>query len=443
MNPRILIVEDDPTLRMALLDTLETAGFQCFEASNGKQALLQLMHQDIEVIVSDVQMDVMDGNELLKATREKYPSIPFVMMTAHASVERAVAAMRDGATDYLQKPFEARSLVATVERMVKRSGLDYSEMIAEDAKTKRILEIVRRVAPSDASIMISGESGTGKEVLAKAIHEFSNRSDKPFVALNCAAIPENMLEAILFGYEKGAFTGATTAREGKFEQANGGTLLLDEISEMALELQSKLLRVLQEQEVERLGGKATTPLDVRVLATTNRHLTTEVGEGRFREDLYFRLNVFPIELPALRERCDDIIPLAYRFIDRYRSGKPLTLSPASEQKLLSHGWRGNIRELGNCIHRACILAPGSEITPNDIVFDALVDNDCVSSIKQDESGPEGLKGSERDMILSALRDSNGNRKLASERLGISGRTLRYKLAKYKEQGIEIPVASVA
>ena len=443
MNPRILIVEDDPTLRMALLDTLETAGFQVFEACNGKEALLQLMHQDVEVIVSDVQMDVMDGNELLKATREKYPSIPFVMMTAHASVERAVAAMRDGATDYLQKPFEARSLVATVERMVKRSGLDSSEMVAEDAKTKRILEIVRRVAPSDASIMISGESGTGKEVLAKAIHEFSNRSDKPFVALNCAAIPENMLEAILFGYEKGAFTGATTAREGKFEQANGGTLLLDEISEMALELQSKLLRVLQEQEVERLGGKATIPLDVRVLATTNRHLTTEVGEGRFREDLYFRLNVFPIELPALRERCDDIIPLAYRFIDRYRSGKPLTLSPASEQKLLSHGWRGNIRELGNCIHRACILAPGSEITPNDIVFDALVDNDCVSSIKQDESGPEGLKGSERDMILSALRDSNGNRKLASERLGISGRTLRYKLAKYKEQGIEIPVASVA
>jgi two-component system response regulator FlrC len=443
MNPRILIVEDDPTLRMALLDTLESAGFQVFEACNGKEALLQLMHQDIEVIVSDVQMDVMDGNELLKATREKYASIPFVMMTAHASVERAVAAMRDGATDYLQKPFEATSLVSTVKRMIKRSGLDSREMIAEDAKTKRILDIVERVAPSDASIMISGESGTGKEVLAKTIHEYSDRSDKPFVALNCAAIPENMLEAILFGYEKGAFTGATAAREGKFEQANGGTLLLDEISEMALELQAKLLRVLQEQEVERLGGKATIPLDVRVLATTNRHLTAEVAEGRFREDLYFRLNVFPIELPALRERRDDIIPLVYRFIERYRSGKPLTLSSASEKQLLSHGWRGNIRELGNCIHRACILAPGSEITPSDIVFDALVDNDYFTPTKQDESGPEDLKGSERDMILSALRDSNGNRKLASERLGISGRTLRYKLAKYKEQGIEIPVASVA
>ena len=443
MNPRILIVEDDPTLRMALLDTLEAADFQVFEACNGKEALLQLMHQDIDVIVSDVQMDGMDGNELLKATREKYPSIPFVMMTAHASVERAVAAMRDGATDYLQKPFEAASLVSTVTRMAKRLGLDSGEMIAEDAKTKQILEIVRRVAPSDASIMISGESGTGKEVLAKKIHECSSRTDQPFVALNCAAIPENMLEAILFGYEKGAFTGAATAREGKFEQANGGTLLLDEISEMALELQAKLLRVLQEQEVERLGGKAAIPLDVRVLATTNRHLTAEVAEGRFREDLYFRLNVFPIELPPLRERCDDIIPLAYRFIERYRAGKPLTLSAASGQQLLSHGWRGNIRELGNCIHRACILAPGSEITPNDIVFDALVDTECSRPAAQHGSAPDDLKGSERDMIISALRDSNGNRKLASERLGISGRTLRYKLAKYKEQGIEIPVASVA
>ena len=443
MNPRILIVEDDPTLRMALVDTLEEADFQVFEACNGKEGLLQLMHEDIDVIVSDIQMDVMDGNQLLKAAREKYPSIPFVMMTAHASVESAVAAMRDGATDYLQKPFEAASLVNTVKRMAKRSGFDSGEMIAEDPKTKRILEIVKRVAPSDASIMISGESGTGKEVLSKTIHECSNRKDKPFVALNCAAIPENMLEAILFGYEKGAFTGATSAREGKFEQANGGTLLLDEISEMALELQAKLLRVLQEQEVERLGGKTTIPLNVRVLATTNRHLTTEVAEGRFREDLYFRLNVFPIDLPPLRERREDIIPLAYRFIDRYAVGKSVVLSSAAEQELLSHGWRGNIRELGNCIHRACILAPGQEITPNDIVFDALVEPSYSSAANQDKPVSENLKGNEQEMILSALRESNGNRKIASERLGISGRTLRYKLAKYKDQGIEIPTASLA
>ena len=431
---RVLIVEDDPTLRMALVDTLETAGFEVFEAVNGKEALLQLMHHDVEAIVSDVQMDVMDGEELLTQVRNRYPSIPFLMMTAHASIERAVSAIRDGAVDYLQKPFEAAALVSAVERMTIGSKLDSGAMIAEDPATKSILEIARRVAPSDASIMISGESGTGKEVLAKTIHELSDRSDGPFVALNCAAIPENMLEAILFGYEKGAFTGAQVAREGKFEQANGGTLLLDEISEMALELQSKLLRVLQEQEVERLGGKSVIPLNVRVLATTNRKLTEEVASGRFREDLYFRLNVFPMELPPLRARREDIIPLSHRFIKAYAAERALDLSSSAEDKLMSHGWRGNIRELGNCIHRACILATGSTITPSDLVFDELTS----SSSSSDQPAGDDLKGNERDLILAALRDSNGNRKLASERLGISGRTLRYKLAKYKEDGITIP-----
>jgi two-component system response regulator FlrC len=379
-------------------------------------------------------MDVMDGDELLTQVRNRYPSIPFLMMTAHASIERAVSAIRDGAVDYLQKPFEAAALVSAVERMTIGSKLDSGMMIAEDPATKSILDVARRVAPSDASIMISGESGTGKEVLAKTIHEFSNRADGPFVALNCAAIPENMLEAILFGYEKGAFTGAQVAREGKFEQANGGTLLLDEISEMALELQSKLLRVLQEQEVERLGGKSVIPLNVRVLATTNRKLTEEVASGRFREDLYFRLNVFPMELPPLRARREDIIPLSHRFIKAYAAERALDLSTSAEGKLMSHGWRGNIRELGNCIHRACILASGSTITPSDLVFDELT----TSSSSSDQPAGDDLKGNERDLILAALRDSNGNRKLASERLGISGRTLRYKLAKYKEDGITIP-----
>ena len=431
---RVLIVEDDPTLRMALVDTLETAGFEVFEAIHGKEALFQLMHHDVDAIVSDVQMDVMDGDELLSQVRNRYPSIPFLMMTAHASIERAVSAIRDGAVDYLQKPFEAAALVSAVERMTIGSKLDSGMMIAEDPATKSILDVARRVAPSDASIMISGESGTGKEVLAKTIHEFSNRADGPFVALNCAAIPENMLEAILFGYEKGAFTGAQVAREGKFEQANGGTLLLDEISEMALELQSKLLRVLQEQEVERLGGKSVIPLNVRVLATTNRKLTEEVASGRFREDLYFRLNVFPMELPPLRARREDIIPLSHRFIKAYAAERALDLSTSAEGKLMSHGWRGNIRELGNCIHRACILAAGSTITPSDLVFDELTS----SSSSSDQPAGDDLKGNERDLILAALRDSNGNRKLASERLGISGRTLRYKLAKYKEDGITIP-----
>ena len=443
MSSNVLIVEDDPTLRMALRDTLEGAEFKVFEAVNGKEGLLQLMHEDIDVVVSDVQMDVMDGNQLLRTTREKYPSIPFVMMTAHANVERAVAAMRDGATDYLQKPFDASALVETVNRMVKRSSLGANSMVAEDPKTKSILDIVRRVAPSIASIMISGESGTGKEVLARTIHEFSDRSEEPFVAINCAAIPENMLEAILFGYEKGAFTGATTAREGKFEQANGGTLLLDEISEMALDLQAKLLRVLQEQEIERLGGKSVTKVDVRVLATTNRRLIEEVSAGRFREDLYFRLNVFPIEVPPLRERPKDIVPLANRFIERYATTNSLSMTSEAENQLLAHSWRGNIRELGNCIHRACILSSGHEITAEELVFDELADQSSQANMAMELTVPDDLKVSEREMIISALRESNGNRKVASERLGISGRTLRYKLAKYKEQGIEVPIASVA
>ena len=431
---RVLIVEDDPTLRMALVDTLEVAGYQVYEAINGKEALLQLMHHDVEAIVSDVQMDVMDGDELLAQVRDRYPSIPFLMMTAHASIERAVSAIRDGAVDYLQKPFEASDLVISVARMTAGSMVGSSAMVAEDPATKSILEVARRVAPSDASIMISGESGTGKEVLAKTIHELSNRADKPFVALNCAAIPENMLEAILFGYEKGAFTGAQTAREGKFEQANGGTLLLDEISEMALELQAKLLRVLQEQEVERLGGKSLIPLDVRVLATTNRRLTHEVASGRFREDLYFRLNVFPMELPPLRARPEDIIPLSLRFIKVYAADRALDLPSDAQKKLMSHSWRGNIRELGNCIHRACILATGSTITPSDLIFDELTS----SSEPYERPAADDLKASERDLILATLRDANGNRKVASERLGISGRTLRYKIAKYKEEGINIP-----
>ena len=431
---RVLIVEDDPTLRMALVDTLEVAGYQVYEAINGKEALLQLMHHDVEASVSDVQMDVMDGDELLAQVRDRYPSIPFLMMTARASIERAVSAIRDGAVDYLQKPFEASDLVISVARMTAGSMVGSSAMVAEDPATKSILEVARRVAPSDASIMISGESGTGKEVLAKTIHELSNRADKPFVALNCAAIPENMLEAILFGYEKGAFTGAQTAREGKFEQANGGTLLLDEISEMALELQAKLLRVLQEQEVERLGGKSLIPLDVRVLATTNRRLTHEVASGRFREDLYFRLNVFPMELPPLRARPEDIIPLSLRFIKVYAADRALDLPSDAQKKLMSHSWRGNIRELGNCIHRACILATGSTITPSDLIFDELTS----SSEPYERPAADDLKASERDLILATLRDANGNRKVASERLGISGRTLRYKIAKYKEEGINIP-----
>ena len=295
---RLLIVEDDPTLRMALVDTLAGSDTEIFEAPNGKEALALLMRENIDLVLSDVQMDEMDGTALLAHVRQHFPNLPFVMMTAHGTVQHAVAAMRDGATDYLQKPFEAAVLRELVDRMAAASRVSGQDVIAEDPATQAVFNLAARVAQTDAAVMISGESGTGKEVLARVIHEQSIRASGPFVALNCAAIPETMLESILFGYEKGAFTGAQSSQPGKFEQANGGTLLLDEISEMALELQAKLLRVLQEREVERLGGKATIPLDVRVLATTNRSLSEEVAAGRFREDLYFRLNVFPLSAGA-------------------------------------------------------------------------------------------------------------------------------------------------
>lgn len=459
---RVLIVEDDATLRRALCDTIEFGGYQVIDASNGKEALVHLERESVDLVISDVQMDEMDGTELLQAVRRRSPQLPFVMMTAHGSVRDAVQAMRDGATDYLQKPFEAEVLLDMVSRMESQIPVvDSGEMVAEDPVSKRVLEVCQRVAASDATVLVSGESGTGKEVLARAIHRYSARADGPFIALNCAAIPENMLEAILFGYEKGAFTGAYQARPGKFEQANGGTLLLDEISEMALDLQAKLLRVLQEREVERLGGNKLIALDVRVVATTNRILTEEVAAGRFREDLYYRLNVFPIALPPLRERVADILPLAARFLARHAGERRLVLGESAKQRLLAHPWRGNVRELDNCMQRAAILATGEQVDACAISFDETpvqrtalptarayaetiapsTAQPTADAAKQPALGGD-LKLRERELILDALHAVRGNRKLACERLGISGRTLRYKLAKFREEGIVLPGDSV-
>ena len=446
---RVLIVEDDATLRSALCDTIEFGGYQVVNATNGKEALALMERESVDIVISDVQMDEMNGTELLQAVRRRNPQLPFVMMTAHGSVQHAVQAMRDGATDYLQKPFEAQVLLDMVSRMEGCLPANDGTMIAEDPVSKQVLELAKRVAQSDATVLISGESGTGKEVLARTLHQTSDRSEGPFIALNCAAIPENMLEAMLFGYEKGAFTGAHQARSGKFEQANGGTLLLDEISEMPLELQAKLLRVLQEREVERLGGSKLIPLDVRVVATTNRKLTDEVTAGRFREDLYYRLNVFPIVLPALRERPDDILPLAQHFLAAHAGDRPLLLSEAASVKLRGHCWRGNIRELDNCMQRAAILAISSDVDAEAIRFDdsfgdSGLDGNHVNATDSAHPEPESaalggdLKVRERELILDALRAVNGNRKKACERLGISGRTLRYKLAKFREEGIPLP-----
>lgn len=435
--PQVLIVEDDAALRGALCQTMEFGGYQVLNARNGKDALAVMDRETVDIVISDVQMDEMDGTELLQVIRRREPTLPFVMMTAHGSVQHAVQSMRDGATDYLQKPFEANVLLDMVSRMETQLPSQSSTMVAEDAGTQQIVDLALRVALTDASVLISGESGTGKEVLARAVHEGSERSEGPFIALNCAAIPENMLEAILFGYEKGAFTGAHKARPGKFEQANGGTLLLDEITEMPIELQAKLLRVLQEREVERLGGTGLIDLDVRVIATTNRALPEEVAAGRFRQDLYYRLNVFPLELPPLRERTLDIEPLVKRFLANHGQDRVLSVSEAAVEKLAAHSWPGNIRELDNCIQRAVILAGSSEIGPEAIVFDVLLE--AASTDPVDAPALDGdLKARERELIFSALSAVRGNRKQACTRLGISERTLRYKLARFRDEGYALP-----
>jgi two-component system, response regulator FlrC len=310
------------------------------------------------------------------------------------------------------------------------------DMIATAEASRRLTELARRVAASDCTVLIAGESGTGKEVLARFIHRNSPRADRPFVAVNCAAIPENMLEAILFGYERGAFTGAHAAHPGKFEQAQGGTLLLDEVTEMPLGLQAKLLRVLQEREVERLGGRVPVSLDVRVLATTNRNLRGEVAGGRFREDLYYRLNVFPLTTAPLRERRDDVLPLAMHVLNaRCRPGERIpALSAEAAHVLLTHAWPGNVRELDNVMQRALILAGGPVINAEHIhIEETNADPVAVAA----DSLPESVSAAERELILAALRTDNGNRQAMAKRLGISPRTLRYKLAKLREAGVEV------
>lgn len=321
-------------------------------------------------------------------------------------------------------------------------------LIAEDKRTRKLVALSQRVAASDVTVMIGGESGTGKEVLARFIHEQSERAEGPFVAINCAAIPENMLEAVLFGYEKGAFTGAYKPFPGKFEQAQGGTLLLDEISEMELGLQAKLLRVLQEREVERLGGAAAIPLDIRVIASSNRVMRDEVSNGRFRQDLYYRINVFPLNIPALRDRPEDIIPLAQQLACRHeKSNLTPSFTHEAEQYLLSHSWPGNVRELENVIQRALILKTGNCIEVSDICLDeevnlpAAITRECNGNVDSDMNTgrllEKDLKQKERELIIAALEAANGSRKDVANRLGISPRTLRYKLARLRDAGMEV------
>jgi two-component system response regulator FlrC len=459
-NESVLVVEDDAALREALVDTLRAAGLSALAAPDAPGALQLLESEEIALVISDVQMPGPDGYQLLSSIKQLRPDLPVVLMTAYGTVAQAVAAMREGATDYIVKPFDAQALIEMARRQLALRVVP-NELVAVDPESRRLVCLARKIAENDATVLITGESGTGKEVYARFIRDHSSRAAAPYVTINCAAIPENMLEATLFGYEKGAFTGALGAHAGKFEQAQGGTLLLDEISEMDLGLQAKILRVLQEREVERLGSSRTISLDVRLIATSNRDLPEEVRAARFRADLYYRLNVMSLRLPALRERRGDILPLARRAIQACARGgqAALSLSPHAESKLLQHDWPGNARELTNIVQRAAWLASGGVIHAADL--DTGAAPAATGSGSAGEAGSEhqigtagehggapvraqevslghDLKERERELILATLRVTGGSRKLTAERLGISPRTLRHKLQQLKAAGVSVP-----
>lgn len=429
----ILVVEDDQDLLEAICTSLKLSGYETLAASNGDDAMQVLQERQIGMVVSDVQMKPIDGFTLLTKIKAFDPELPVLLMTAYADIEKAVAAMRIGACDYLLKPFDPDSLLAQIKRYALSESEQDDKVVAKDPCTRSLLSLAKRVAQSPATVMLTGESGCGKEVIARFIHQHSLRSAKPFVAINCAAIPENLLETTLFGYEKGSFTGAAQAQPGKFEQAQGGTLLLDEISEMPLELQAKLLRVLQEREVERVGGHKAIKLDIRVLATSNRDMMAMVKNGRFREDLYYRLNVFPIEIPSLRERPLDIEPLVQRIlaVAAIDSEKPpCRIAHGAMKKLTQYSWPGNVRELENVIQRALILAMDNSIDIEHIHLPEMVSVQETNT-NTAESPVQDIKALERKHILETLEAVNGSRKLAVKKLGISERTLRYKLQQYR------------
>ncbi len=443
---KLLIVEDDKGLAEALEDTLMLASYQCKIVYSAEEAVIALKHGQFDMVVSDVNLPGMDGYGLLHHVIDTYPELPIMLMTAYGDIAHAVEAMRDGAVDYLLKPFQEEELLNAIAKYTVKAAPSLNpQPIAKDPSSIALLELAKRVAVTDSTVLICGESGTGKEVLAHYIHQHSSRPNAPFVAINCAAIPENMLEAILFGYEKGAYTGAVSSQAGKFEQANGGTLLLDEITEMDVSLQAKLLRVLQEQEVERLGGKKSIPLDVRVIATTNRDLADYVREGGFREDLYYRLNVFPLRWVPIRERKGDILPIAHHLLVKHAEKMRISgalLKPSAQSKLESHPWPGNVRELDNVIQRALILSPNAQINEDHIAFDMMSLTPTVSDITEEEDSAasilgKGVQQHEFRIIAQALVDANGKRKAVADKLGISPRTLRYKIAKMRESGIDV------
>jgi two-component system NtrC family response regulator len=435
---RILMVEDDPNLRRILAYHLERLEYTVAQVADGGSALERLAAEPFDLVVTDVRMAGMDGMELLRAIREKDPDLPVVVMTAYGTIQDAVEAMRLGATDYLTKPIERETLHLTVQKALRVSDLrkenrrlkenlqerrPVESILGTSAPIQRLLDAVRRVAPTDATVLITGESGTGKELVARALHSLSPRTGKPFVAINCAAMPRELLESELFGHERGAFTGATESKPGKFVQAHGGTLFLDEIGDMDLSLQAKILRVLQERVVDPIGSRGSKAVDVRILAATHRDLSGAVQAGAFREDLYWRLNVIPISVPPLRERQEDIPLLFSHFVRRFGGSDP-KMDQRALAMLRAYPWPGNVRELQSLCQRLAILYPGQAVTP------AMLPPEMRGEEPESQAPAEGLWAMEREAIVKALREHNGNQSAAARSLRIPRHILIYRMKKY-------------
>ncbi len=438
MNEELLVVDDEPQMLIAINETLRQNGYSITTAGSGMEALCRLKEKYYRLVITDMRMPEVSGLDLLRKVKNLAPQTPVILLTAYGTIQAAVDAMRGGAYDYLLKPFSAESLESVVRRALdsapRRNEKISHAIITQDQKFSRVFEQAGQAAASTATVLIEAESGTGKELLARMIHQKSPRSSGPFVAVNCAALPENLLESELFGFEKGAFTGASVSKPGKFELANNGTLLLDEIGEMAPILQAKLLRVLQEKEVDRIGGKDPVQIDVRVIATTNRDLYSLVQEGDFREDLYYRLKVVCLTIPPLRERRGDIPLLVDFFFKKYGEDfarQALQLSPEATECLVRHDWPGNVRELENTIQRALTLCTDSKIRPQDL----LLSESQSPALNQGAaelgfSAGVTMREMERQLIRNTLEDTRGNRTQAAKRLGISLRTLRNKLNEF-------------
>ena len=459
---KVLIVEDEPHALSGLAELVSGWGYRTETARDGLEALEKVSAWQPGIIVSDLKMPRMDGLQLLARLGESSEKVAVIMLTAQGSIESAVEAMKSGAYDFIQKPVDPTRLRAILtnasrqrdterelevtRRKLRETGV-LGSLVGSSKKMQEVFALIERVATSNVSVLITGESGTGKELVARTLHDLSPRRAKPFVAVNCAAIPETLIESEIFGHEKGAFTGAVARRIGKFEEANGGTLLLDEVSEMHPRLQAKLLRAIQEREIDRVGGTQPIKVDIRLIATSNRDLDAEARNGNFREDLYFRLNVVNVHVPPLRERPKDVDMLADFFAKKYAEMNALPqrrLGPALREKLLQHAWRGNVRELENAMHRAVLLGHGEEIGPEAIALPNVKN----AEIEVNAANRGGLVGRtvadvERDLILETLQHCLGNRTHAANILGISIRTLRNKLQQYRQEGLAVPLPSEA